>query len=80
MSRKHRQCSVGSISELYKQTVSQSSVTEHEVSTQIETCSDTYEGELQLSESMICFSEIFFCLKLHGQFLTKYYRRDAENT
>lgn len=74
MSRKHRQCSVDSIRDLYKETVSQSLKTESlvNVTGPTERLSETDEGEVSLTEN---FNDLFlrniylFYLKLHGQFL-----------
>lgn len=72
MSRKHRQCSVDSIRDLYKETVSQSLEAEPLVTGPTERFSETDEGEVHLTEN---FNDPFlrnislFYLKLHGQFL-----------
>lgn len=72
MSRKHRQCHVDSINDLYRETVSQAFETEPLVTGPTEGSSETDEGEVHLTEN---FSDLFlrkislFYLKLHGQFL-----------
>lgn len=51
MSRKHRQCSVGSIRDLYKETISQFLETEPLLTGPTERFSETDEGEVHLTEN-----------------------------